>query len=55
MRTLYIRFMLPVIAILIIATALVIMPLLTAHTGVTTPTGNQHYAAPSQLARGTNH
>ena len=55
MRTLYIRFMLPIIAILIVATVLVLMPMLTAHTGVA-PTSQHHTAAPTQLeAKGYSH
>lgn len=51
MRTLYIRFLLPIIAILIIATIMVLTPF-AMHTGVAAPTSHNHSkAVPTQLAR----
>lgn len=55
MRTLYIRFILPIIAILIVATVLVLMPLMTHSTGVTAPASQHHITAPAQLAKSSAH
>jgi len=53
MRTLYIRFMLPIIAILLVATALVLTPVV-MHSGVA-PTSHSHTISAPDLARGNSH
>jgi uncharacterized membrane protein len=54
MRTLYIRFMLPIIAILIIATVLVLAPL-AMHTAGVMPTSQHNIIAPVKLAKNSGH